>query len=121
MSARVTSAEVITLLGNDCPSGVTDVSSFINVANIITNQLIGVVDNELLQPIELYISAHLVAKRGLSSTEEGEAKDQFYHKAGFGLYLTEYGQMALALSNGKLETVASTEDKEIRINYVDRA
>lgn len=120
MSARVTSAEVLALLGTDAPSGVTNVDSYISIANTITNLLIDKVDTTLLQPIELYISAHLVAKKGITDTKTGESEDKYNFKAGFAFYLTEYGQMALAFSNGKLDSITGLEDRSISINYVYR-
>lgn len=111
--ARTTEAAVLTLMMS--PAGVTEamVTPRLNTANaMVTNYLADEItdDDDLLEDIEKYLAAHLVAMspkaREAQSERAGEVGATYMGKVDLGLNFTTYGMMAIAMdTSGTLNRI----------------
>ena len=100
MAIRVTSAEVIAILGDD-NADLTNVSAFIAMATLLTDKCsdAGLAAADCKE-VERWLSAHLVAtgaRRLVKSNSVGPISESFDSKIDYGLRGTAFGQQALAL------------------------
>lgn len=110
--ARTTIADVKLILDNTTlPDSV--ITAFIKSANIFVTNALGssALDNDTLQDIECWITAHLISftlERQSKKESAGSASVEYAGKFdGIGLKGTSYGQMAISLdTTGILETVS---------------
>jgi hypothetical protein len=98
MANRVTHTEVVAIIS----TSITDVTPFIDSANVIIDSVIEATDSvsdEVLKEMELWLAAHLVAVReGVPQAEKtGDAQVTYQGKTGMGLMATTYGQQVLLL------------------------
>ena len=108
---RTTSAEVIKILDNTALS-TTIVDAFIGSANVMVTQILGTnLSTTVLAEIEKWLTAHLIAstrERQAKKEGAGGAEIEYTGKFAFGLTLTTYGQMVLALDTTGAMAEAST-------------
>jgi len=98
--ARTTEAEVNEIM--DMSLTDPQILPFINLANRMVTSVLGGsgLSDELLEDIERYLSAHLIAttKARMGEKEQiGEATVVYIGKFGMGFQSTPYGQMVLLL------------------------
>lgn len=108
MAARVTAVELKLILDNtDLSSSV--LTSYINTANVLVNQVLGTGTTDVLKEIEKYLAAHLAVstrERQAIKEEAGTAKVTYSDQFGEGLRSTSYGQMVITLDvTGKMATL----------------
>jgi len=75
-----------------------------------------------LELVERYIAAHLITvlteRGGFSSSEVDNSKDTYGIKAGMGLAMTRYGQMAIGFdTTGTLKAMASDPGKGLNAQF----
>ena len=112
--ARVTDAEVKAIIDTS-----RSVDPFIATATLLVNEELAAsttLSSERLQQIELYLAAHFTAiteERGaLTSSEKGDASEEYGVEVGSGLNSTRYGQQAISLdTSGRLAAIASSGNK----------
>jgi len=120
MANRVTSAEVIAILGDD-NSDLTDVSAFIAMATLLTDKCsaAGLAAADCKE-VERWLSAHLVAtgaRRLVKSSAVGPISESFDSKIDLGLNGTSYGQQAIALDT--TSTLASLSGKVVFMDIIN--
>lgn len=93
------------------------VTQYITAATrFVTAHLDGLLDDDLLEEIERWIAAHMIAgtqERMGKREEAGSAKVEYVGETKMGLYATFYGQTAVTLdSTGTLKQLADDELKK---------
>lgn len=111
MPARVTPAEVAEIIEYDTTK-ITSITAFITVADLMIDNTIDttLLDTATLKEISRWLSAHFLSmrQREMSSQSIEGTSDSYSTKVDFGLKLTRYGQMAIALdTTGALEGASS--------------
>lgn len=107
--ARVTAAEVLSIMDNDLLEA--NVDPFLISANVfVTQHLGGKLSEDVLKEVERWVAAHMVATTKDRQIKETGADNAFIKYTGYwseGLNGTSYGQMAIALdSTGTLAILA---------------
>lgn len=107
MAVRTNASDVKTIIQTTLSD--SEVDRFIQTANRYVDDRLGSsgLSSEILEEIELYLSAHFLAMReeygGLDRQTLGDGTDSYKGTAGTNLGWTRYGQQAMALdSTGKL-------------------
>lgn len=110
MAVRVDNAEVLKIISTSLDTERID--RLIETANLIVNEYLqgeGPSDT-LLEEIELYLTAHLVASDDKRTSQESADGLSFRYEGetGMGLESTRYGQHALLLdTTGKLKQISN--------------
>ncbi len=100
--ARTTDAAVKQIISLNV---ITDTTPFINTANLLVTRHLGNsnLGNALLEEIEKYLAAHLVAlhndERQLTEQKLGDATDKYAGEFGSKLNFTQWGQMVQMLDD----------------------
>lgn len=98
MAIRVTADEVKAILETSSYSVNFDLTPFILVASLQTDNITGL-DDDLLKEIERWLAAHYATVRHRRPVEEAydDARHRYAEHRGTGLASTEFGQMAMEL------------------------
>lgn len=123
--ARTTATEVKAIMDN-CTLSDTIIDAYITAANAVVTDVLGDdtdIGSTLLDEIEKWYSAHLVASTTHRQTAEeqlGDAKVKYAGQYGKGLEFTSYGQVVLQLdTTGKMSALGKRGAKIRAINQFD--
>lgn len=115
--ARTTATDVKAIMGSTLADVV--VNAYITSANIfVTNSLGTTLGDDVLEQIEMWLSAHMIAttrERVAKKEGAGGAEIEYVGQFGEGLKSTSYGQMALALDTTGV--LAGLGDKAKNVSF----
>jgi hypothetical protein len=120
MAIRTTAKRVTEIITTSLSDGVID-TNMVPAASLLVDEHLASAghSDDLLEVIEMYLAAHLVAlteeKGGIIKEMYGDATDQFSDVYGEGFASTRYGQMALALDTSG--TLASATTSTLKASF----